>query len=91
MTALTVSPWAATLTPREQDVIRALLRSGWANAAVAEDLVISVKTVDAHLAHIYDKLRIDPPARRPKLAFYLGQRMSLSETEIVFAGLETVS
>jgi two-component system response regulator NreC len=48
-------PPAEPLTPREEDVLR-LLAQGHTNAAIAEALVISVKTVETHRAHILDKL-----------------------------------
>ena len=43
------------MTPREEDVLR-LLAQGHTNADVAERLVISIKTVETHRAHILDKL-----------------------------------
>jgi len=45
------------LTPRERDVTR-LLADGFTNQAIAARLVISPKTVDAHLAHILTKLHV---------------------------------
>jgi two-component system response regulator NreC len=48
-------PPSEPLTPREEEVLR-LLAQGHTNAAVAEALVISVKTVETHRAHILDKL-----------------------------------
>jgi two-component system response regulator NreC len=48
-------PPAEPLTPREEDVLR-LLAQGHTNAETAEALVISIKTVETHRAHILDKL-----------------------------------
>jgi DNA-binding CsgD family transcriptional regulator len=45
------------LTPREVDVVR-LVAKGLTNRAVAEELVLSEKTVARHLANIYTKLGI---------------------------------
>jgi two-component system response regulator NreC len=50
-----LTPPAEPLTPREEDVLR-LLAQGYTNAEVAETLVISIKTVETHRAHILDKL-----------------------------------
>ncbi len=46
---------AEHLTAREDDVLRLLAR-GFTNNEVASDLVISVKTVETHRAHILGKL-----------------------------------
>lgn len=46
--------WPADLTDREVDVLRLAAR-GFSNKAIAEALVISPRTVQHHLAHIYDK------------------------------------
>jgi DNA-binding NarL/FixJ family response regulator len=43
------------LTPREMEVLR-LLSEGLSNQQIAYDLDLSVRTVEAHLTHIYAKL-----------------------------------
>jgi len=50
-----ISPPAEKLTAREEEVLR-LLAEGHTNQGVAEALVISIKTVETHRAHILDKL-----------------------------------
>ena len=50
-----VSP--AGLTPREGAVLR-LLATGISNAEMAEQLSLSIRTVDAHLTNIYSKLGV---------------------------------
>jgi len=44
-----------TLTPREREVLQ-LIAEGLSNHGIADELVISVKTVEAHRAHITTKL-----------------------------------
>jgi DNA-binding NarL/FixJ family response regulator len=51
----------AGLTERQVDVLR-LLREGLTNAEIADRLVLSVRTVDHHVAAILDKLQV--PSRR---------------------------
>lgn len=51
------APRGGPLSGREAQVL-ALVASGLDNAAVAEELFISQRTVDAHLSHIRDKLGI---------------------------------
>ena len=47
----------AGLTAREAEVLR-LLALGRSNAAIADELVISVKTVSVHVSHVLDKLGV---------------------------------
>ncbi len=47
----------AGLTPREGEVLR-LLATGISNAEMAEQLSLSIRTVDAHLTNIYGKLGV---------------------------------
>ncbi len=56
-------PWlvgfagAVPLTPREREVAT-LARAGWSDAAMAARLGISVRTIQTHLAHVYEKVGI---------------------------------
>jgi DNA-binding CsgD family transcriptional regulator len=59
---------AALLTPRERE-IASLAARGRSSKEVAADLVLSVRTVDNHLANVYAKLGI---AGRAQLAAALG-------------------
>jgi DNA-binding CsgD family transcriptional regulator len=45
------------LTAREVEVLR-LLAQGWTDAQIAEELVISPRTVNNHLTSIYQKIRV---------------------------------
>ena len=47
---------AELLTSREREVLQ-LIAEGYSNQAIAQELFISVKTVEAHKAHIMTKLR----------------------------------
>lgn len=62
-------PRLSGLTEREVEVLR-LVASGRSNAGVATDLVISRRTVDAHLRSIFTKLGIetDPDGNQRVLA-----------------------
>ena len=50
-------PPAGELTPAERRVAE-LAAAGLANKEIARDLFVSVKTVEAHLSHVYAKLGI---------------------------------
>jgi two-component system, NarL family, response regulator NreC len=69
------------LTNREREVLQ-LIAEGLSNQAIAEELVISVKTVEAHRAHIMTKLHAK---NRPDLIRYALKRglvgLESSETE----------
>lgn len=45
------------LTPREARVLKAVCE-GKTDRAIADELAISIKTVDCHIGHIYDKLQV---------------------------------
>ncbi len=49
----------ATLTPRERDVL-ALMAEGRSNAAIAEILVVSDRSVEKHVGNIFSKLGLPP-------------------------------
>ncbi len=53
--------WPAGLTDREIDVLR-LLATGANNRQIAQELVVSEKTVAHHLEHIYNKIGISSRA-----------------------------
>jgi DNA-binding NarL/FixJ family response regulator len=50
-------PARETLTDREEEILRLIAR-GYRSKEVAEDLGISVQTVETHLRNIYDKLHV---------------------------------
>ena len=54
------------LSARELEILR-LIALGHTNAEIAEQLVISVRTVESHRAHIQQKLRV---SKRSELVRY---------------------
>jgi FixJ family two-component response regulator len=52
----------AQLTPREREVLERVV-AGKLNRVIAEELAISIKTVEAHRAHIMDKLGVGSVAQ----------------------------
>ena len=62
----------AQLTPQELQVTLAVAR-GLSNREVATQLFLSVKTVEFHLAHVYDKLGV---SRRTQLAVLVAHQES---------------
>jgi DNA-binding NarL/FixJ family response regulator len=58
-----------SLTEREREVL-ALMAEGASNGAIAERLVLSIKTVESHIAGIFSKLELhdEPGGHRRVLA-----------------------
>ncbi|MBL8539677.1 MAG: response regulator [Burkholderiales bacterium] len=57
----------ASLTPREREVLEQVM-AGKPSRVIAEDLVISVKTVEVHRAHIMEKLEVKSVAQLVQVA-----------------------
>ena len=55
-----------TLTPREKDVAR-LVRNGWTNKLVADELHIGVRVVEGYRAKVFDKLWVSNPTELDRL------------------------
>lgn len=51
---------ASVLTPREQEVLR-LVSLGYSNVQIAEQLIISTKTVERHKSNMMQKLQLKGP------------------------------
>ena len=68
LTSRSMAPLSFGLTGRELDVLR-LLVTGRTNAAIAEDLVLSTKTVDRHVSNIFDKLGVSSRAAATAFAY----------------------
>jgi non-specific serine/threonine protein kinase len=62
----------ADLTPRESEVLR-LVAAGLTNAQVAERLIVTPRTVNAHLTAIYSKLGV--PARAGAIRYALEHQL----------------
>jgi len=65
------SPGDDELSERERDVLR-LIALGHTNAEVAEQLYISIRTVESHRAHIQQKLRVSSRAELVRYALEHG-------------------
>lgn len=61
---------ADALTPSEQRIAR-MAAGGLSNAEIAQELFVTVKTIEMHLTHVYRKLEI---GRRAQLAQALGSK-----------------
>ncbi len=61
----------ALLTPREREVLEGVV-GGNANKQIAGDLGISTKTVEAHRAHVMEKMRVESLAELVRLVQIAG-------------------
>jgi DNA-binding CsgD family transcriptional regulator len=57
-----------SLSRREEEVLRLIAR-GLSNQQIADEIVISVRTVDRHINHIYAKLGVHNRAQATTYAF----------------------
>jgi DNA-binding NarL/FixJ family response regulator len=73
--AVETAPEIENLTPRERDVVQYIAR-GYSYRKTAEALFVSVKTVETHMGHIFDKLGV---ASRYELAMKAFQSGMLSD------------
>lgn len=55
--ALAGGPRGAVLTRREREIV-ALARAGVPNRAIADQLVLSIRSVENHMQRAYDKLGV---------------------------------
>jgi two-component system response regulator NreC len=79
-----------TLTAREREVLQ-LIAEGHTNQQIADELVVSVKTVEAHKAHIMEKLRAKSRTDLIRYALKRGivKLESIAEAEQSLANLGT--
>lgn len=70
----------ATLTPREDAVMRRVIQ-GLANKQIARELNVSPRTVEAHRAHLMDKLGVASAAELAALAVHAGIAGTASRDE----------
>ena len=66
------------LTKQEHRVLMLVAR-GWRNAKIAAELFISVRTVETHLRHIFNKLGV---SSRTQVILYLMRNNLLANVEI---------
>lgn len=65
------APYGALLTTREVEVL-GLVTLGLTNAQIAEHLCVSRRTIDQHLASIYNRLGVSSRAAATRLAMLSG-------------------
>ncbi len=75
------------LTQQEQ-VVLALVAKGWRNTKIAHELCISIRTVENHLYHIFDKLDV---SSRTEAALYLLQTGWMTTPEMSGIAQDTAS
>lgn len=73
--AVETAPEIENLTPRERDVVQYIAR-GYSYRKAAEALFVSVKTIETHMGHIFDKLGV---ASRYELAMKAFQSGMLAD------------
>jgi non-specific serine/threonine protein kinase len=69
------------LTAREREVAR-LVAQGRSNRAIAEELVVGVSTVEAHIAHIFTKLGFSSRAQIASWAVHMGLVQVSQDVEV---------
>jgi FixJ family two-component response regulator len=72
---MTVAARLAKLTAREREIMRFVV-AGKMNKTIADELCISIKTVEAHRARVMQKLGVDSVAALVQLALEIDPRRS---------------
>lgn len=70
-TSRDLAPRGVRLTPTEVKVL-SLIAQGHSSKEAADKLVVSKRTVDFHLANIYDKLQVNNRVQALRMATRLG-------------------
>jgi DNA-binding CsgD family transcriptional regulator len=78
------------LTQQER-IVLALVAKGWRNAKIASELVVSTRTVENHLYHIFDKLGVSSRTEAAFLAVQTGLLSRMELSGIAHDGLDTRS
>ncbi len=76
----------ALLSQREREVMSLVVR-GKLNREIAEELAISIKTVEVHRAHVMEKLEVSSLAQLVQLAVGLTNAGAESEAEMLRRGI----
>jgi FixJ family two-component response regulator len=66
----------ASLTPREREVMNCVI-AGKLNRMIADELNVSIKTVEAHRARVMEKLQVHSVAELVRLSLMAGQTIAI--------------
>jgi DNA-binding NarL/FixJ family response regulator len=67
---------------RQELIVLGFIAKGWRNAQIASELVISTRTVEAHVYHIFSKLGV---SSRTEAALYVLQNPAAASKMRVFS------
>ncbi len=55
---------------KQEKIVLALVAQGWRTAKIARELFISPRTVESHIAHVFDKLGVSSRTEAAIYAFH---------------------
>ena len=73
---------------KQECIVLSLVAKGWRNARIADELFISIRTVETHLYHIFDKLGV---ASRTEAALFMLHSDSSFRSEVYESSGDSVN
>ncbi len=62
---------------KQEKIVLALVAQGWRTAKIAQELVLSPRTVESHISHVFEKLGVSSRTEAAVYAFHANLAVSI--------------